>query len=182
LSIETSRIRTIARYSNLFNNLRFNPLPWMSFSVNSQLPAFAKGFTEVDTYADSPTAKPNLQVNVGHRYLNGNPFFENSSLFVVGGYLRVNDNWGLSVQEQYEGATDTLQEQRYAIYRDLRAGWLRSRVIRVTRSERIRSPVHVTLRHFRNLFRSKLRSYVVGQLIQKVAIAAKSLAEFRHLC
>ena len=43
-------------YSNLFNNLRFNPLPWMSFSVNSQLPAFAKGFTEVDTICDSPTA------------------------------------------------------------------------------------------------------------------------------
>src|SRR6266513_1973782 len=111
-------------YSNLFNNLRFNPLPWMSFSVNSQVPAFSKGFTEVDTYA---TVQPlaNLQVNVGHRYLNGNPFFQNSSLFVVGGYLRVNDNWGLSVQEQYEGATDTLQEQRYAIYRDL-TSWVAS--------------------------------------------------------
>src|SRR5213595_2662795 len=111
-------------YSNLFNNLRFNPLPWMSFSVNSQLPAFAKGFTEVDTYASvQPLA--NLQVNVGHRYLNGNPFFENSSLFVVGGYLRVNDNWGLAIQEQYEGATETLQEQRYAIYRDL-TSWVAS--------------------------------------------------------
>src|SRR5437763_1039195 len=111
-------------YSNLFNNLRFNPVPWMSFSVNSQLPAFAKGFTEVDTFASvQPLA--NLQVNVGHRYLNGNPFFENSSLFVVGGYLRVNDNWGLAIQEQYEGATETLQEQRYAIYRDL-TSWVAS--------------------------------------------------------
>jgi lipopolysaccharide export system protein LptA len=111
-------------YSNLFNNLRFNPLPWMSFTVNSQLPAFAKGFTEVDTYA---TIQPlaNLQVNLGHRYLNGNPFFENSSLFLVGGYLRVNDNWGFAIQEQYEGATDTLQEQRYAIYRDL-TSWVAS--------------------------------------------------------
>src|SRR5213595_3292191 len=27
-------------YSNLFNNIRFTPLPWVSFSVNSQLPAF----------------------------------------------------------------------------------------------------------------------------------------------
>ena len=113
-----------AEYSNLFNNLRFNPLPWMSFSVNSQVPAFAKGFTEVDTYA---TVQPvaNLQLNFGHRYLNGNPFFQDSSLFVVGGYLRVNDNWGFAVQEQYEGATDTLQEQRYAIYRDL-TSWVAS--------------------------------------------------------
>ena len=111
-------------YSNLINNLRFQPLPWMSFSVNSQLPAFAQGFTEVDTIA---TVQPlaNLQLNVAHRYLNGNPFFQDSSLFVVGGYLRVNDNWGFSVQEQYEGATDTLQEQRYAIYRDL-TSWVAS--------------------------------------------------------
>jgi hypothetical protein len=111
-------------YSNLFNNLRFSPLPWMNFSVNSQLPAFSKGFTEVDTYA---TVQPlaNLQLNFGHRYLNGNPFFQDSSLFVVGGYLRVNDNWGLAVQEQYEGATETLQEQRYAIYRDL-TSWVAS--------------------------------------------------------
>jgi hypothetical protein len=29
-------------YSNLFNNLRFNPLPWMSFSVNSQCPLSRK--------------------------------------------------------------------------------------------------------------------------------------------
>jgi LPS-assembly protein len=111
-------------YSNLQNDLRFTPLPWMSFSVNSQVPAFAQGFTEVDTIA---TLQPlaNLQVNFGHRYLNGNPFFQDSSLFLIGGYLRLNDNWGVAVQEQYEGVTDTLQEQRYAIYRDL-TSWVAS--------------------------------------------------------
>ena len=111
-------------YSNLFNNIRFNPVPWMSFSINSQIPAFNKGFTEVDTYA---TVQPlaNLQVNLGHRYLNDNPFFDNSSLFVVGGYYRINDNWGVGVQEQYEAATSTLEEQRYSIYRDL-TSWVAS--------------------------------------------------------
>jgi lipopolysaccharide export system protein LptA len=111
-------------YSNLFNNIRFNPVPWMSFSINSQIPAFNKGFTEVDTYASvQPLA--NLQVNLGHRYLNDNPFFDNSSLFVVGGYYRINDNWGVGVQEQYEAATSTLEEQRYSIYRDL-TSWVAS--------------------------------------------------------
>jgi hypothetical protein len=43
-------------YSNLFNNIVFTPLPWMSFSVDSQVPAFAKGFTEVNTFATVPTA------------------------------------------------------------------------------------------------------------------------------
>ena len=111
-------------YSNLFNNLRFNPLPWMSLSINSQLPAFSKGFTEVDTVASvQPLA--NLQVNVAHRYLNGNPFFQDSSLFVFGGYCRLNDNWGVGVQEQYEAETGLLEEQRYSIYRDL-SSWVAS--------------------------------------------------------
>ena len=111
-------------YSNLFNNLRFNPLPWMSLSINSQLPAFSKGFTEVDTVASvQPLA--NLQVNVTHRYLNGNPFFQDSSLFVFGGYCRLNDNWSVGVQEQYEAETGLLEEQRYSIYRDL-SSWVAS--------------------------------------------------------
>jgi len=111
-------------YSNLVNNIRFNPLPWMSLSINSQVPAFAKGFTEVDTIANvQPVA--NLQLTVAHRYLNGNPFFQDSSLFVVGGYYRIDDNWGIGVQEQYEGATGILEQQRYSIYRDL-SSWVAS--------------------------------------------------------
>ena len=111
-------------YSNFFNNLRFSPLPWMSLTITSQVPAFDKGFTEVNTYA---TVQPiaNLQLNVGHRYLNSNPFFENSSLFLVGGYYRIDDNWGVGVQEQYEATSHTLEEQRYSVYRDL-SSWVAS--------------------------------------------------------
>src|SRR6266446_4320238 len=36
-------------YSNFFNRLRFTPLPWASLSVDSQIPAFSSGFTEVNT-------------------------------------------------------------------------------------------------------------------------------------
>lgn len=111
-------------YSNLFNNLRFAPLPWMSLTVNSQVPAFAKGFTEVNTYASIQPVS-NLQFTVGQRYLNSNPFFPNSSLFVVGGYYRIDDNWGVGVQEQYEATTSTLEEQRYSVYRDL-SSWVAS--------------------------------------------------------
>jgi LPS-assembly protein len=111
-------------YSNLFNTIRFTPLPWVSFTVNSQVPAFDQGFTSVDTIASvQPLA--NMQLSVAHRYLNGNPFFQDSSLFVVGGYYRINDNWGVGFQEQYEATTDTLEQQRYSIYRDL-SSWVAS--------------------------------------------------------
>jgi LPS-assembly protein len=111
-------------YSNLFNNIRFTPLPWASLAIDSQVPAFDKGFTEVNTTVSfQPMA--NLQLNVGHRYLNNNPFFVNSSLFIFGGYYRINDNWGFVVQEQYEATTGLLEQQRYAVYRDL-SSWVAS--------------------------------------------------------
>src|SRR5262249_3918789 len=58
-------------YSNFFNQLRFTPLPWTSLSVDSQIPAFSSGFTEVNTtLAVQPIA--NLQLSTSHRYLNDN--------------------------------------------------------------------------------------------------------------
>src|SRR5438874_1863985 len=110
--------------SNLFNKLRFNPLPWASLTIDSQIPAFNTGFTEVNTsVAVQPVS--NLELGFGHRYLNDNPFFRHSSLIVLGGYYRLNDNWGFGFQEQYEGTIGLFQEQRYAIYRDL-TNWVAS--------------------------------------------------------
>ena len=112
------------QYSNLFNKISFTPVPWASFGISSQVPAFDKGFTEVNTNVSiQPIA--NLQVNFGHRYLNQNPFFDNSSLYVLSGYYRFNDNWGIGIQEQYEGTTGILEQQRYSIYRDL-TSWVAS--------------------------------------------------------
>ena len=111
-------------YSNLFNKLRFSPLPWASLIINSQVPAFDKGFTEVNTnIVFQPVA--NLEVSAGHRYLNSNPFFPHSSVFLVGGYYRLDDNWGVALQEQYEAATGVLEQQRYSVYRDL-TSWVAS--------------------------------------------------------
>jgi LPS-assembly protein len=113
-----------ALYSNLFNKLTFTPVPWASLRVDSQIPAFDKGFTEVNTSVSvQPVA--NLQISVGHRYLHDNPFFQNSSLYVVGGYYRFDDNWGVGFQEQYESSTGILEQQRYAVYRDL-TNWVAS--------------------------------------------------------
>lgn len=112
------------QYSNLFNKINFTPVPWASFGVSSQVPVFEKGFTEVNTHVSiQPIA--NLQVGFAHRYLNQNPFFENSSLYVLSGYYRFNDHWGIGIQEQYEGTSGVLEQQRYSIYRDL-TSWVAS--------------------------------------------------------
>lgn len=111
-------------YSNVFNNFFFSPLPWASLTVGSQTPLLDKGFTEVNTGINIQPV-PALSFSVAHRYLNEYPFFPNSSLYVFGGYYRLNDNWGVGVSEQYEGATGVLEQQRYSVYRDL-TSWVAS--------------------------------------------------------
>lgn len=111
-------------YSNVFNRLTFTPVPWATLSIDSQLPILDKGFKEFDT---SISFKPsaNSVLTVSHRYLQGNPLFLDSSLFTVGGYYRLDDNWGFGFVEQYEADTNILEQQRYSIYRDL-SSWVAS--------------------------------------------------------
>ena len=111
-------------FSNLFNNLTFRPLPWINLVINSQLPLLSDGFTEVNTAVRiQPMA--NLQLSLGHRYLNENPFFANSSLYTLGAYYRIDDNWAAGFAGQYEGSTGFVEEQRYTLYRDL-TSWVGS--------------------------------------------------------
>ncbi len=109
-----------SRFSNFFNNIDFRPLPWVSMTVDSQLPAFngKSGFTEVNTAVNFQVTS-DLEFNVTHRYLDNNPFFMNSSLVSVGAYYRLNDNWAAAFTERYEFADHQLQAQSYTVYRDL---------------------------------------------------------------
>lgn len=112
------------QFSNVFNNLTFAPLPWVTLVIDSQFPLLDRGFTEIDSALRfQPTS--NTQFTIGHRYLNDNPYFLDSSLITVGGYYRINDNWGVSGIAEYEATTNIVEQQRYTIYRDL-TSWVAS--------------------------------------------------------
>ena len=106
--------------SNLFNQLTFRPLPWVNFTVDSQLPVFNghRGFTEVDSSLQFQATR-NLDLTISHRYLDNNPFFTNSSLLQFNAYYRLDDNWSAGFSERYEFAAHLLQAQSYTLYRDL---------------------------------------------------------------
>jgi len=113
-----------ARFSNLYDKLRWNPLPWLTVKFDTALPVFVGGFTEINTDIAFMVTS-DLTFDIGQRYINNNPYFKNSNLIVGGAYLRLNENWGFHLMEQYEVVGNILESQRYEIYRDL-SSWIAS--------------------------------------------------------
>jgi LPS-assembly protein len=111
-------------FSNFVNRLRWTPLAWVTFTLDAQLPIFDEGFSEVNTRANF-LVNDRVQLNIGHRYLDGNVLFQDSSLVDFGGYFRFNDNWGFSFRDSYEINDSTLESQRYELHRDL-SSWIAS--------------------------------------------------------
>ena len=75
----------------------------------------------VDEFQDTSFAQCELIERVTAGWTQG----DGRSLFVVGGYYRLDENWGLGAQEVYEEATGVLEQQRYSVYRDL-TNWVAS--------------------------------------------------------
>ncbi|HEY5894097.1 MAG TPA: LPS assembly protein LptD [Chthoniobacterales bacterium] len=107
-------------YSNLFNRFRFSPLPWVSFTLDSQFPVFDDGFTEVNSSLSFMASK-DLSFSVGQRYIENNPEIQDSNLLNFGVYYQIDENWAVSAAEEYEFEDSTWQSQRYSVHRDLTA-------------------------------------------------------------
>jgi len=63
--------------------------------------------------------------SLGHRYIDGNDYFTDNSQVNFFAYWRINDNWSVSLYEQYEFESQVLQYQRYFVNRDL-TSWVAS--------------------------------------------------------
>jgi lipopolysaccharide assembly outer membrane protein LptD (OstA) len=111
-------------FSNVFNRLRWTPLSWVNLTIDSQLPLLDSGFTEINSRLNFLVNR-NVELNLGHRYLDGNPIIADSNLVQFGGYFRFDDNWAFSFRESYEFADSVLESQRYELHRDL-SSWVAS--------------------------------------------------------
>ena len=111
-------------YSNFVNRLRWNPLPWLSLNMDAQLPVLDSGFTEVNSAAYFLVSN-RVSFSVGHRYIDHNSLFPDSSLIDLGAYFRLNDNWGISARGDYEIHDHTFETQTYEVHRDL-SSWVAS--------------------------------------------------------
>lgn len=109
--------------SNLYNDLFWYPVPWLAFSIDSQLPIGSSdyNFTEVNSNITWMPSKK-FTFSLGHQLLSDNPLFVDSSLIYSRIYTKINENWGFSMNHIYEMDDSTLQYQSYSVHRDL-ASW-----------------------------------------------------------
>lgn len=125
-------------FSNLFNRVRWNPLPWMSINLNTQTPVLDEGFSEVNLDSTFQPSR-DFTFSVGNRHISGvsvsglptsatsvsNLQFQDSDLLYGSARLRINDDWAISAQENFEMRTKQPLYQRYSIDRSLRS-WIAS--------------------------------------------------------
>ncbi len=107
-------------FSNLYNDLRFEPVPWMSVAVETQFPIIdgGSGFNEfATTLRFLPTS--NLEFALGYRWLNNHPQVLDSNQIDLRAYARINENWGVGMQQVVELDDGTVEVQQYTLHRDL---------------------------------------------------------------
>lgn len=107
-------------FSNLYNDLRFNPLPWLSAELQTQFPIVSNGsgFTDYDARLRFlPT--DHFEFSLGYRVLNGHPVLTDSNRVDLRTYTRLNDYWGVGTLHTLELDDNTLELEQYSIHRDL---------------------------------------------------------------
>ncbi len=110
--------------SNVVNRIEFKPLPWASFRMDAQTPITDDGFTDINTSILFMPMR-DLLLQFSNRYIEDNPFFQDSNQLSAYGYYQVNPHWGVSAQGTYEAEDNLLLFQRYSVHRDLSA-WIMS--------------------------------------------------------
>lgn len=107
-------------YSGLYNDLRWQPVPWISFGLESQLPISGDSadfsewrnwirFMPDDTWTFS----------LGYNHLSGHPLFVDSNRLQLQIYKHLNEDWGIGTRHTFEMDDGVMEEQRYTLHRDL---------------------------------------------------------------
>lgn len=110
--------------SNLYNEIFWRPVPWITFFSDTQLPIGSSdyNFTELN-HGITWLPSNRLSLSLNHQYVSGHPYVQDSSRISTTVYARMTENWGLSMNHVYEMDDGILQYQSYALHRDLNS-WL----------------------------------------------------------
>jgi LPS-assembly protein len=106
--------------SNLYNDIRWRPLPWLSVDLETQIPVVndGSGFSE---FAARLRFQPseNFEFSVGNRLLNNHPVLTDSNRVDLRAYARLNERWGVGMFQLWELDDGTLEVEQYTVHREL---------------------------------------------------------------
>lgn len=105
--------------SNLYNDLIWQPLPWMKLDLETQFPIANNEANFSELYSHL-TFMPNdsAEIRLGYRILDNHPTLQDSNRVDLRSYLRINDSWGVGTYHRYEFDDSTLEVQQYALHHD----------------------------------------------------------------
>jgi len=106
--------------SNLYNDVRWRPLPWLSADLETQFPLVndGSGFSEVSARLRFQPNE-NFEFSIGDRLLNNHPVLTDSNRIDIRAYARINEQWGIGMFQLWELDDSTLEVEQYTVHRDL---------------------------------------------------------------
>jgi LPS-assembly protein len=107
-------------FSNLYNDLTWQPVPWMALNVTTQFPIVVggPGFNEFTSKLRFMPA-PDFKFSLGYRQLSSHPILTDSNQVTLESFTSLNSRWGFGTNHLYELDDGTLTYQQYALNRDL---------------------------------------------------------------
>jgi LPS-assembly protein len=134
-------------FADLYSDLVFRPRTWLTFESEIR---YDVGRSLLAAAQHTLTLRPNetWSWSLSHWYLNDElaavltPPQTGNNLLISTLYYKLNENWGLRANHQYEIREGVMQSQSYAIYRDLRS-WTAALAFRVQNNQG--SPRDITI-------------------------------------
>lgn len=106
-------------WSNLYNDFRWQPLPWLGLDLETQIPIIqgGSGFSELSTRARFQPYR-DMEVSLAYRHLNNHPVLLDSDRLELATYIRLAENWGIGTNHIFEMDDGVLEIQQYSLHRD----------------------------------------------------------------
>ena len=106
-------------WSNLYNDLTWQPIPWLGLDLETQIPVVSggSGFSELNTRVRFMPYE-GMEVSLAYRQLGSHPVLLDSSRIELATYLRLSEDWGVGSSHFFEADDGVLEQQQYTVHRD----------------------------------------------------------------
>ncbi|MGJ8675967.1 MAG: LPS-assembly protein LptD [Akkermansiaceae bacterium] len=103
--------------SNLYNDLSWQPLPWMRLNLETQFP-IASDESDFHEYTGNITFMPSrsTEIALGYRELANHPTLEDQQLVTLSAYKRITEAWGIGMYQRWDLDENNIESQQYNIY------------------------------------------------------------------